>query len=85
MRFGGDAPDLGMLFAIDDVGLGCLVIGRIQQHPFDDVLDLLHFGRGAQAQFVCQGQDPQGHLFGFPFFKRSCGVAGLGDGCGDLG
>jgi hypothetical protein len=32
-----------------------------------------------------QGQDPQGHLLGFPFSEFSRGMTGLGDGCGDLG
>ena len=81
---GRDLADLRVLLAVEDVGLGGLVEGRVEQHPLDDVLDLLHLGRRPEPQLVGQGQHPQGELVRLPVAELTGGVPGLGDGRGDL-
>jgi len=67
LGLGGNSADLGMLLPVDDIGLGCLIVRRIQQNPLNDILNFLHLRGGSHAKLMGQGQDPQGHLLGIPF------------------
>ncbi len=41
---GGDFPDLGMLLTVQDIAFGGFIIGRIQQDPFHNILNILDLG-----------------------------------------
>ena len=51
---GGNLSDLSVLLSIKDIGLGGFVKRRVQQHAFDDVLDLLDLRNRSRPQLMGQ-------------------------------
>jgi hypothetical protein len=77
--FGGDAADLGMLLAVDDIGFCRGVERRVEQDMLYDVLDLFDLWHGSQTQFMGQGQHAQGQFAGLTVTELSGGLAGFGN------
>ena len=74
-----------MLFAVEDVGLGNIVVTLFHQDHLHDVLNLLHRGDGVSAEFVCQhkGYDI-GNRPGCAVIHEPVRFHGFVHGCSDL-
>ncbi len=77
--------DALVLLAVEDVGLGHIVVALLHQDHLDDVLDLFDRGDGVAAELLLDHEaDDVGGGLGDGQVRDALGLHGLVDGAGDL-